>query len=60
MIDHSVGISSPPVIKIQGENGECVALRGFWNLRGLAMTPDLRNKTRAYAAGNIAWDLSGI
>ncbi|MCI0655092.1 MAG: ABC transporter permease, partial [Methylococcaceae bacterium] len=33
---------------------------GFWNLRGLAMTPDLRNKTRAYAAGNIAWDLSGI
>lgn len=60
MTDNAVEVSSPPAIKIQRENGECIALQGFWNLRGLAMTPDLRSKTRAYATGNISWDLSGI
>lgn len=60
MTDNAVEVSSPPAIEIQGENGECIALQGFWNLRGLAMTPDLRSKTRAYATGNISWDLSGI
>lgn len=60
MIDNSVEFSSPPGIKIQGENGECMVLHGFWNLKGLVMTPDLRGNIRAYASGNKAWDLSGI
>ncbi|MGD0960894.1 MAG: ABC transporter permease [Methylomonas sp.] len=60
MIDNSVEISSPPAIRIKGENSECLALKGYWNLRGLTMTPDLRIRTKAYAAGNIEWDLSEV
>ncbi len=60
MIDNWVEISSPPAINIQGENGECVTLQGFWNLRGVAMAPDLHAKTSVYVSRNVAWDLSGV
>jgi phospholipid/cholesterol/gamma-HCH transport system permease protein len=60
MIDNSVEITTPPVIKTAGENGECLVLQGEWNLRGLALTPDLRHQTKAYAAGEAIWDLRGV
>jgi phospholipid/cholesterol/gamma-HCH transport system permease protein len=60
MSDKSLEVTSPSATKIQGETGERIVLQGFWNLRGLAMVPDLRSKTKSYAAGNSAWDLSGI
>ncbi len=60
MPDKSLEITAPSVSKTQGETGGRLVLQGFWNLRGLAMVPDLRSKTKNYAAGTIAWDLSGI
>jgi phospholipid/cholesterol/gamma-HCH transport system permease protein len=36
-------------------------LKGFWNLRGLAMAPDLSRDIRVYAANNsLEWDLRTI
>ncbi|MGR8935314.1 MAG: MlaE family ABC transporter permease [Gammaproteobacteria bacterium] len=60
MIDNSIETFSPPSIDIEGEYKEYLALRGNWNLRGLAMAPDLLSNTKAYAAGKIIWDLRGI
>lgn len=60
MTNHSDDISISPSIQRTGEKGERLVLKGFWNLRGLAMMPDLRRKTMTYKGGNFTWDLSGI
>jgi phospholipid/cholesterol/gamma-HCH transport system permease protein len=52
---------SPPVIEPQGNPADTLLLTGYWNLRGLAIIPDLRSKTLALCAtGSPAWDITGI
>ena len=52
---------SPPVIEAQGNPANNLQLKGYWNLRGLTIVPDLRSKTiAACATGTSAWDLTGI
>lgn len=60
MIDQSTEISTLPTIERAGEKAAMLTLKGYWNLRGLALTPDLRRKTDSYSAGSFTWDLSGI
>ncbi|BBL71987.1 MlaE family ABC transporter permease [Methylogaea oryzae] len=43
------------------ESGRLVTLRGLWNLRGLALAPDLRRQLDGYAAdGGLTWDLGDV
>lgn len=43
------------------ETGRVIALQGLWNLRGLALAPDLRRRLDDYAKdGGLEWDLRGI
>ena len=63
MAESSVDSTSPPVITVHRSinGGSALALEGYWNLRGLAMAPELRRQAQAYAANaTFAWDLRGI
>lgn len=58
---HPAEVISPPAIVPSADNGACLQLQGYWNLRGLAIVPELRNRTfAACKSTNPAWDLTGI
>jgi len=62
MVDTSVEITTTPgIVARPTESGTSLMLKGFWNLRGLAMAPDLSRDIRVYAANNsLEWDLRTI
>jgi len=51
-------VPAPPAIR-PSEGGR-LALTGYWNLRGLALAPDLQSRVKALAKQAQAWDLRGI
>ena len=62
MVAITVESASPPVIQsLTGEHGNVFVLKGFWNLRGLALAPGLRREVESSAAiAEVAWDLREI
>lgn len=62
MVKTSVEITAPPAIsRRMGEHGHTLLLQGFWNLRGLALSPRLQHEAGTHAGnGDIEWDLRGI
>jgi phospholipid/cholesterol/gamma-HCH transport system permease protein len=59
MVDTSVAITTTPAIESRPtESGTILVLQGFWNLRNLAMAPELPRELEAYGAnGDLQWDL---
>ena len=62
MPNASLQAVTPPLIQWDTTNdGGTAMLSGCWNLRGLAMAPDLQGGARGYAGRpGIAWDLLGV
>ena len=60
MNGNSLEILYPPVIEAKAGNGSSLVLKGVWNLRGLALTPNLREQAIHHASGEVPWDLSEI
>lgn len=62
MTDKAVNKGEPPLLKVQGESGrKTIVLTGSWDLRNLAVAPDLRKAIRRYAAaGDVQWDISQV
>jgi len=58
MTDMSPAVPSPPAIRPR--DGGRVALTGFWNLRGLALAPELQGQAKTFAKQAAEWDLRGI
>jgi len=56
MTDHPLASTSPPTIQLEGD---ALTLTGFWNLRGLALAPDLPSCVQAQR-NEAEWDLRGI
>lgn len=53
--------SQPAIEATSTDQGHSIALQGLWNLRGLALAPDLRQKLNDYAQnGDSEWDLRGV
>jgi len=60
MAKQSLELTSPPAIRQTGADGARLALTGCWNLRGLALAPDLPRQVKRYAALAAEWDLREI
>ena len=60
MAEKSLELASPPALKPAGTGGGPLALTGFWNLRGLALAPDLPRLVKASATQDVEWDLREI
>lgn len=57
MTDHPLANTSPPAITLEAG---VLTLAGYWNLRGLALAPDLPRRVKACAMEGREWDLRGI
>ncbi|MDO9168187.1 MAG: ABC transporter permease [Methylobacter sp.] len=62
MTDKAVNKGEPPLLTVQRESGrKTIVLTGSWDLRNLAVAPDLRKAIRRYAAvGDVQWDISQV
>jgi phospholipid/cholesterol/gamma-HCH transport system permease protein len=60
MAEKSLGLIPPPSIQTTAPDNRQLVLSGFWNLRGLALAPDLPSQVKARAAQESEWDLREI
>jgi len=60
MKNDSPNHSVPPSVVFEATEGGRWVLKGFWNLRGLGLAPDLPRHVKTLAVNDAEWDLRGI